>query len=817
MKFCRRRILIPALLTAAAMLQADPDSLERGRMALAESRLSVAELELKEALSSENPEERREALLGLAELALLRKDEAAAQGALLQLREDETLEVSPREIRLLSELDALQEKYAEGLQRLETVPPESQGLEFRYLKLRLLLAQNQEAEALLQTEGIPELALERAALLWRQGKEEEATALWTALAERNPPDEQSGWARLRLAELQLRAGQADQAARELEALQTLPLRSAELDRTWAPVLAQTLEQQGKVGEAAAVYARLLEQHAEERSLPMWKREQARLSVLSGDVTSAGALLQSLIALQGDDVELAKIQLALAQRLAADANMEAAQKAYSDYLSVFTDPVGQRQARLGLAAVLEEQGELDEAEALLEQVWHGLPEGHALAPELLSEWLSLLVKQERHEDVLKRSATLEERFPSAAQLPEALYAAALAQVELQGLESGLQSLSRLAQRFPGHPTSEKALMQRGHLLHRYTRMERALGAYNAYLDTYPEGQYRLDAMTDKGIVAYHLGLFELALSQFDAVLKMDPNSARAAQAECLRGWSLYLVGRDRDALEAGRNFLRRYPDSELVPDVRFWLAEMAFNRGEAKEAEAEFTAVASQEDLPLDRRGRAWFLAGRAALLREEQADSLVHFARAQELVPDAAYIPDLLFFQGDALTQLDRFNEAIAVFDRLISQHPDSYLVHAARGRKGDCLFTIGQEDPKRLEQALASYQQVLESPGAAAELRLQALYKTGRSLQELGKEDEARRQFERVVYRYTQDQAGLGKLASRWFVLAVTEAAQSYEREQEWREAIFLYRKLVEARLPESDEAQRRIEEIRREQLIFF
>ena len=76
-------------------------------------------------------------------------------------------------------------------------------------------------------------------------------------------------------------------------------------------------------------------------------------------------------------------------------------------------------------------------------------------------------------------------------------------------------------------------------------------------------------------------------------------------------------------------------------------------------------------------------------------------SRVQREYPHTPRLAESRFVQGDALCELARFDEAVLVFDEIINHQADSDWVTPAWGRKGDCLFALGNERPARYEERL--------------------------------------------------------------------------------------------------------------------
>jgi len=181
------------------------------------------------------------------------------------------------------------------------------------------------------------------------------------------------------------------------------------------------------------------------------------------------------------------------------------------------------------------------------------------------------------------------------------------------------------------------------------------------------------------------------------------------------------------------FLADYPGSEFAPDVQFWLGEYAFNHGDYATAEERFCRVAADHpDSP--RAPDALYWAGRTATARRAYLAANEHYNALMTRYPDQPRLAETLLAQGDVLSELGQFGAAILAFNEVIVNFPQQPQAMVAWGRKGDCQYTLGQENPARYEEALLSYRTLLDFAGAPVDLRLQAGFKIGRCLEQMGR-----------------------------------------------------------------------------------
>jgi tetratricopeptide (TPR) repeat protein len=715
---------------------------------------------------------------------------------------------------------------AAALDLLSSPPPETLATLHLQLQARALAALDQSDEAIRHlNEGLnerpdPALQAELAALLSTQDFMEPALALWRQLTEGDPRDPHTREAILHLARHHLAENDLESARNLLAPLIGSGDFSRQFEQRLYPVWITTLETEGRPLEAAQ-YLRAWEDILPPGSdrLPLRLR-RAKALIDGNELQQAETLLRQLIASRGDDPDLARVWMRLADTHRQQNRTIQAIEAYETHLSVFTDPPGILQATLNLAELTLAQGQIAEARILFERAWHQAPDDHPLRPLILLKWADADFIHGDLETARDRYQAFIRLFASGHELyPQARFQAALCLARRDTLNQALRELTQLRLAYPDHPVAERALLQQAVLLVRFFRLEQALGLFDTYLSQYPEGQFVADALADKGLAAYRLGFFEMALLHFEEVLRRFPDHPRAEQAFFMRGWALYLLENIDEALQVGHAFLENHPDSPFRTDVRFWLGEHAFNRGDFESAGETFLQIAGKTDTP-DTRSKALYLAGRAAMGQGHFQNALEHFTRSLEANPNAPHSPEALFHQGDALTELDRFDDAILIFNQLIQRFPGSTLALAAKGRIGDCHFTLGErQDPARLQQALSHYRLVEESSGAPPNLRFQALYKIALTLQTLGRTDEALSQYLLVINRFQQDRTRLDpESAAYYFNRAATAASQIYEQRQEWRSAIQIYREIVASGIqPAAREAEERVQNLRREHRILF
>jgi len=166
------------------------------------------------------------------------------------------------------------------------------------------------------------------------------------------------------------------------------------------------------------------------------------------------------------------------------------------------------------------------------------------------------------------------------------------------------------------------------------------------------------------------------------------------------------------------------------------------------------------------------------------------------------------------MVQLGRYAAAILVYEEVINNYPGRELAAMALGRKGDCQFTLGAEDPARFEEAALSYQALLQNPLVKLDESLQAAYKLGLTYEKQGRGEAALEQFYSGVmlpFLVEKEQGGIpGEPARVWFSRAARAAAAIVEQRQDWRRLVRILERAVAADVEFSAEAKVRVKAVK-------
>ena len=662
---------------------------------------------------------------------------------------------------------------------------------------------------------LPDILLEWAGTLIRMGKSDDSVEILRRILDDYPLADSAAYARLWLGEILAVRQDTEQAEQVLKVLaddeQAQPDRRAS---AWL-ALARVYEAKTNLPAAVDALANVSKIARDPVVINRGNLSRGKLLVRSGRVDEGIQVLQDFVRANLSDPMASTVQLELAQSLLEQSLYDRAAEEFQHYLEAFTNTEGQARALMGKGWGLWELNRYAESSSAFDKAYGLLADPAEKMQALVKAADALFAnKQYSLANDKYRQATTE--YPGDALALQARFQSAECLARLGETARAEKEFRDIVLVDLKNPLAEQSGLRVATLKEQQGKWEQAVDIYNQAIRLFRHGVLRPQAFHGRGMILYRLGRFKDALADFEEVVTRFPASDVAEQDFYMRGWCLYLLGENRKALEVCQQFIEKYPASPWAPDVLFWLGEYQYNHGNYVEAERQFTDLADRfpQGTLAD---SALFWAARAASARKEYLRAIDLLNRLSRDYPESKKIAEARFAQGDALSELGQFGGAILAFEEIINKFPSSYLVDLAWGRKGDCQFTLGKEDPQRYQEALVSYRVVLDSATAAKDLKWQAEFKIGRCKEKMGQTEEALTHYMDVVYDYLLNQPKGVQGGDLWFTRAAFNAAEIKESQQQWREAVNIYRRVAGSGVTAASEAQERVKKIRIEHWVLF
>ena len=253
--------------------------------------------------------------------------------------------------------------------------------------------------------------------------------------------------------------------------------------------------------------------------------------------------------------------------------------------------------------------------------------------------------------------------------------------------------------------------------------------------------------------------------------------------------LYGQVNDAEAARKAKDLAAGCPDPAIRAEAALWLAKFFYNARQWEDAVGLFTQYSTNMAPASAQAPSALLWASRAAFVGNEFKTAVDLVTRLVRDYPESPEKAAGLLVQGEALVELSRFDEAILVLDGAASDPKASVDDRrSAKTLKADALFVMGADNPARYREALNVYNSIKMGESLDDAERLSISFKVARTLDRLGRVDEAIDQYYvEVVCAYLELRRkgkNPGDEARATFAKAAFRLADEFESRGEDRKA---------------------------------
>jgi TolA-binding protein len=307
-----------------------------------------------------------------------------------------------------------------------------------------------------------------------------------------------------------------------------------------------------------------------------------------------------------------------------------------------------------------------------------------------------------------------------------------------------------------------------------------------------------------------GDYPAAIAAFTEFEKSFPKSPLLPQA-LASGIEARLRNKELTGAQSRAEFakiLARFPDSSLAPSLAFQIGQTHYeekNHGEALSSFREMAQRFAKDPLADDAR----YYAGLSALALGNPDEAVKLFRSISETSPLRM---DARLAEIDASRTSGDYSEGLQIANSLLANKtPDQRAWVEITKRRLACEFAIGGTDRASLERAASTALGMIASPAADSADRNEAGYIRGKSLEQLGREEDALQAYLDVLYaKQASPTSGPAQPEYLWFARAGAEAARLQEKRGDFRGALSIYRILEKAGGPSQLAFTRKIEDLR-------
>jgi TolA-binding protein len=349
-------------------------------------------------------------------------------------------------------------------------------------------------------------------------------------------------------------------------------------------------------------------------------------------------------------------------------------------------------------------------------------------------------------------------------------------------------------------------------------KKAAETLGEFLRQFPQHQRAAEAWVALAELAFHGAppRFDQARKHLESARKSEPSPAANERADYLAIW-IEDAAPNSDAAKvtgAAAEFLRKYPASPFISDVRMKLAETYYRQQDFPNAQTQFQILA-QENPRGPFTERALFFAAKSAT----QSMASQSLDRALMLLDEVVKRNGELKWtarneQAAIERKLGKTQDATTLYDEVLQGNAKPEEKREALCGKGDILYEAGEADRENYRRAIEIYDQLAEQKEAPPHWRNQALFKKGICLEKLGERENALATFYKIIEEETRPDRPQREFF--WYYKAGFNAARLLEDDSKWQPAAVVYQKLASAGGARSEEAKARLGRLRLEHFLW-
>jgi tetratricopeptide (TPR) repeat protein len=401
--------------------------------------------------------------------------------------------------------------------------------------------------------------------------------------------------------------------------------------------------------------------------------------------------------------------------------------------------------------------------------------------------------------------------------DSLYNASLAWLQQDAKDRFLADAKAVASTGAADDTRGDLLLEEG-LTQAAQGNNKAAQTVEDFLRQFPRHKRAAEAWVALAELAFH-GVpprLDEARKHLEKARASEPNATAMERADYLAIW-IEDAASDSDpakVIAAAAEFIRKYPGSSFVADVRMKLAETYYRRQDFANAQTHFQILA-QENPRGPFMERALFFAAKSAT----QSMATQSLDRALVLLDEVVKKNGELKWaarneQAAIERKLGKSQDAITLYDEVLQGNAKPDEKREALCGKGDIFYELGETDRENYQRAVEVYDQLAAQKDSPVHWHNQALFKKGICLEKLGDRENALATFYKIIEE--ENRPDRPQREFFWYYKAGFNAARLLEDDSKWQPAAQVYQKLASVGGARSDEAKSRLSRLRLEHFLW-
>lgn len=474
----------------------------------------------------------------------------------------------------------------------------------------------------------------------------------------------------------------------------------------------------------------------------------------------------------------------------------AKKLYEQLINVSSDPLMRIQAYLGKADALYNLAEYKQAADVYKEGLDKIDK-YAVPNELIermryNQALADIKGGHISEGIIIFEAMLEKTKDPAVSVSMLLQ---IADAYKEGNESGKseEAYIKVLKLYPDSSYADYAQYQLGSLRLHKADYDGAIIFFNSILKNYPQTKLLPDTFYALGAAYFQKADYANSLEVFSKFQNNFKDNPLRFQAAYMRASSLLNLGKPDEALPAFKDILKSdAQDTELRQKIEYEIADCFYKLGQEKEAFEQFNLLRTKYPNSKLAPDIMWWL-GQYYYRLNDLVLARRYFGSLIKDFPDSRLNADAFYALGLISGSEEKFEEAVGDFKKVLELR-DSDLMGQAQTGLAKVYYKL-----QDYEKAKLYYAQSLESADVtdAADIH----FNLAETLEANSEFDTAIKQYLIAADLYTQD--------PHLSVVAFLRAAKLYEDQENLKEALEIYKKIVGKNTPEAKFAQDRIDGI--------
>ena len=436
---------------------------------------------------------------------------------------------------------------------------------------------------------------------------------------------------------------------------------------------------------------------------------------------------------------------------------------------------QLKVSFSMALSYSAEGRDDEAEKLLNEVIASGDESLVRSARL--QLISMAEKKGNPEEAVRIYEEMLATTTSSEDRERLLIRLANAYFKLDEFQQSIEAAQELIDLAINVESIANALFVQGNCFYKSEQFVQAIATYNTIIENYPQIAWAKNAQFQIGVAYNRLSangnvdVLPAMSKAFNTYYTQYPDDERAVHAHYYDAWAHYRMGKWRGASDIFASLADKYPQSRYASEALFRAGDALFN------------------------------MTNRSGLEDKNQnfLDAMVFYNRIIRRYPRSSHVDDALYNKAWCLINLDRKEEAVPVFERIVAEYSDGTYGARSQFTLGDYYYGL-----KDYEKATESYQTFLERfpadkliaqdralpkkartlLGHLAEIDAYNLYATGEKLLAEKNYDEAMAIFKEVQQKYPKSDQAVNSLVN---------IGAAYMAQEEFRQAGAVFQEVVD------------------------